>query len=265
MSDEVACGQHGRGSATYVCQHIAGGTARRWYSAEPTAEAPWPDAWCERCDEVAERCGGWNDESEAFAGIRVLCSGCYLVRRLLLDDGEETALPFSFRYRCDACEKIHDGLPDYAFDAPAPWHGATDEERAAGSLDEDLCLVGGHRFVRGTLDLPILGTRQRMSWGVWTSLSERSFDVVFDHWDDPDRVLLPPMFGWVMNTLPRELYPETQGLKSHVYQRADRRRPLIVVEPTDHPLAIDQRRGLSPERAEDLAVTLLATIGGARA
>lgn len=34
-------------------------------------------AWCAACDEVLEREGEWNDRSEAFAGIRPVCRGCY--------------------------------------------------------------------------------------------------------------------------------------------------------------------------------------------
>ena len=34
--------------------------------------------WCAECEEVRIRCGGdWNDESEAFAKIKLLCGGCW--------------------------------------------------------------------------------------------------------------------------------------------------------------------------------------------
>lgn len=35
-------------------------------------------AWCSACDEVLLKEGGeWNDKSEAFAGVSILCEGCF--------------------------------------------------------------------------------------------------------------------------------------------------------------------------------------------
>jgi len=43
--------------------------------------APRGDAWCSACEEVRVREGGstgdWNERSEAFAGIKLLCGACY--------------------------------------------------------------------------------------------------------------------------------------------------------------------------------------------
>ncbi|WP_305008998.1 hypothetical protein [Hymenobacter aranciens] len=35
------------------------------------------NAWCDACDEVLLRIGEWNDESEAFAKIKLVCDACY--------------------------------------------------------------------------------------------------------------------------------------------------------------------------------------------
>ena len=52
-----------------------------------TAEAarhPRPDAWCAACEEKVWQTGGeWTDESEAFAGVTLLCAGCYDKARAL--------------------------------------------------------------------------------------------------------------------------------------------------------------------------------------
>jgi hypothetical protein len=37
----------------------------------------WPDAWCATCEGVRASEGEWNDRSETFASIRLLCDGCY--------------------------------------------------------------------------------------------------------------------------------------------------------------------------------------------
>lgn len=84
MSDseeKVQCAQHGSRNATFVCQHLAArdGSGAGFYWAEDDEEpdAPWPDAWCEACEEVRSAEGEWNDRSEAFANIRLLCDACY--------------------------------------------------------------------------------------------------------------------------------------------------------------------------------------------
>ena len=77
----VECAEHGEQQATYVCQHIVqtlkDGKARGfWWADDP--DNPRPDAWCSECEaKVQETNGEWNDESEAFAGVKLLCGACY--------------------------------------------------------------------------------------------------------------------------------------------------------------------------------------------
>ena len=67
--------------ATYVCQHILqtlrDGIPRGFWSSSESPENPRPDSWCSECEEVANAAGGWDDESEAFAGVSLLCGSCY--------------------------------------------------------------------------------------------------------------------------------------------------------------------------------------------
>ncbi|MCW2319034.1 hypothetical protein M2322_004603 [Rhodoblastus acidophilus] len=65
----------------------------------------------------------------------------------------------------------------------------------------------------------------------------------------------PPMFGWLCNNAP--CYPETLGLKTNVSIRNDGLRPAILLEPTDHPFAVDQRNGISLAKVEELVSALL--------
>ena len=55
-----------------------------------------------------------------------------------------------------------------------------------------------------------------------------------------------PWFGWFSNRL--KGYPETLNLKCQVRPRSGRQRPLIELEPTDHPLAVEQRDGITLDR-----------------
>jgi hypothetical protein len=57
---------------------------------------------------------------------------------------------------------------------------------------------------------------------------------------------LGPWFGWFSNRL--KGYDDTLNLKCQVHPRPGRQRPWIELEPTDHPLAVEQRRGMTLDR-----------------
>ena len=82
-ADRVDCDKHGRHAATYVCHHLLGGDGLGFhYGYDPDEpDALYPDAWCGACDAVLEEEGEWNERSEAFADIRLLCAKCYVETR----------------------------------------------------------------------------------------------------------------------------------------------------------------------------------------
>lgn len=84
MDEETAyieCREHGKQQAAYVCRHIVqslgDGKPRGFWSSEASPDNPRPDSWCSECEEMVNRVGEWNDESEAFAGVKLLCGACY--------------------------------------------------------------------------------------------------------------------------------------------------------------------------------------------
>jgi hypothetical protein len=84
MEDEeryVECSVHGTQQATFVCQHLVHSLRTGEYVGFCCAESggnPRPDAWCDECEKAVQATDGeWNNESEAFAGIKLLCGACY--------------------------------------------------------------------------------------------------------------------------------------------------------------------------------------------
>ena len=65
-----------------------------------------------------------------------------------------------------------------------------------------------------------------------------------------DRFPYAIYFGWLSSILPT--YPSTLHLKTHVHTRPIGIRPLIELEPTDHPLAREQRMGITWERVLEI-------------
>ena len=84
------------------------------------------------------------------------------------------------------------------------------------------------------------------------SLSERNYERTTEPWTTPGRESEPPYFGWLCTELP--LYePSTLGLKTQVHTRPVGERPTIALEPGDHPLAVEQRTGITVARVQEIA------------
>jgi hypothetical protein len=73
----IECRTHGIGQMTFVCEHLAGDPKREWFSDVPTSSKPWPDAWCNECDQIYQEQGEWNDNNSGRIEIKLLCHRCY--------------------------------------------------------------------------------------------------------------------------------------------------------------------------------------------
>jgi len=146
----------------------------------------------------------------------------------------------------------------YSADAPAYWRPSLADSDSR-LLDDELCVIEAeHFFIRGRLVIPVLdadpGTD--FDWGVWVSLSRTNFERALSLWTVAGRESEPPYFGWFSTELP-VYQPTTLRLKTNVHTQAVGQRPLIEVEPTDHPLAVEQRTGITLARVREIAETLL--------
>jgi hypothetical protein len=161
-------------------------------------------------------------------------------------------------FLCHTCGKHHADLPMcFGTDAPAPYYAVAPNERESRcQLSSDLCVIDGeHFFIRGCLEIPVADGPGPFVWGVWCSLSKESFKRVTEMWEVEGRKNDPSLFGWLCTSLP--LYAETLHLKTNVHTRPVGERPLIELEPTDHPLAIEQRLGIDMARVREIAAALL--------
>jgi hypothetical protein len=167
----------------------------------------------------------------------------------------DSPLPFSFT--CSCCGEVHEGMPAFAAAAPLSYYEVPESEREARcSLGTDDCVIDGSTFfVRGCIEIRVEGHDEPFSWGVWVSLSEKSFGEWAASFKQTRRAHIGPFFGWLNAWL--KPYPNTAGLKTHVHLRDNGIRPLIELEPTDHPLAVDQARGISRKRAEEMFVMMV--------
>jgi hypothetical protein len=161
-------------------------------------------------------------------------------------------------WTCRCCGKQFDNLPlSFAFEAPDPWFQVPESEREQrAKRDSDVCIIDDKDiFIRGCLEIPVLGQHEKFIWGVWVSVSRESFRRILELWDAEVIENEPPKFGWLCNNI--SIYPQTLLLKTHLHLRGGRSRPSIELEPTDHPLAMEQRQGISIGRIGEIAALSL--------
>jgi hypothetical protein len=157
-------------------------------------------------------------------------------------------------FRCRTCGKYHRDLPlSYGAEAPLVYYDIPEDERESRTLlSSDQCVIDEKFFfIVGNIDIPILGRDEKFSWSVWVSLSLKNFKRAYELWTTPGRESEPPYFGWLSTRLPG--YPDTLNLKTMVHTRSVGRRPFVELEPIDHPLAVEQRNGITWDRVKEIA------------
>jgi len=174
-----------------------------------------------------------------------------------------------WEWTCACCGQRKRGVPEQAFDAPIHHHWAAGGDPDFKVLEKtgDHCVmeIGGSRafFIRCVLEVPIRNTDERLGFGVWSTLSEQNFQRYADSFSDHDQVRLGPMFGYLANRLPG--YPDTLNLKLDVLPQDNLQRPLLRLWDADseHPLYIDQSRGIDIDRLTGLLSQIMPCGGSA--
>jgi hypothetical protein len=152
-------------------------------------------------------------------------------------------------FLCACCDQVHQGpFPAIAFGAPAFWWDHM-EDAEGHELTSDTCVIPGVGFfVRAVLRIPVLDAEEDFEWGVWVSLSEANFA----RFTAPaGEETTDEAFGWLSSDLPG-YEPSTLELKTMVVPQGPELRPLVDVEPTDHPLAVEQHRGITVARVQEI-------------
>jgi len=162
----------------------------------------------------------------------------------------------SFEFTCSSCGEVHRGMPAFGNSAPLSYFVIPQEERNSRcKLTENDCVIDGDSyFIQGCIEIPVHGETEPFSWGVWVSLSETSYQQWLKCFRLNKRSNIKPFFGWLDAWL--KPYPDTMDLKTRVHLRDGGIRPFIELEPTDHPLAVEQREGISIQRVTELYIKM---------
>lgn len=272
MADSIECATHGEARKAFVCMHLLGDACGLGFNRnEPTTDDVFPDAWCDECELIRAAHNGWDEQSEKLVTVSLLCSGCYERARIR---NTRTAITLDdltdLRWKCGNCDEWHSGLClDFTYDSPDCRRAEYESEKHRSSklpqwsnesgntfLNEDYCAINGDDFfVRGLINLPIIGTAETLRWGVWGSLSRDNFEILLKSEDDSKRVELPTMFSWLCNDISE--YPNTLNLKMHAHIENTDVRPNFELELTEHPLSQEYNKGITPERVKHIMLRRL--------
>lgn len=158
---------------------------------------------------------------------------------------------------CSGCGSSHSGLATvFGPDAPDSWHDAPPAVRNSGGLTRDQCDLEWQgrefTFIRGHIVIPIMDRPgEEFVWSVWSTLTPEDRGRIGLLWDSPDRARLAPMPGRLANALPYE--PDPTGIALLVQHREPGVVPRFTVSPeSDHPLAVEQRDGITWHRVAEL-------------
>jgi hypothetical protein len=157
-------------------------------------------------------------------------------------------------FQCEICGQFHAGqYISIACDSPDPYAWLTEKKRTSAHLGTDDCVIDDAYYLRGIVELPIVGLDEVFLWGVWARVWQRDYEEFGEHYSDEGREkMIGPYKGRINNKL-AGYDPSTQDLKCAIKIQPVGARPLFIIEEPEHPLAIEQRNGISLERARRIS------------
>src|SRR5436190_20167554 len=104
------------------------------------------------------------------------------------------------KYICSCCGQEHEDWPTLAYSSPTHYERLTDEEKEnIAELSSDFCIIRNteqtDRFIRCTLSQKVIDHCENLDYGLWVSLSEKSFQDYSDNFKNENHVT--SYFGWL--------------------------------------------------------------------
>lgn len=119
-------------------------------------------------------------------------------------------------------------------------------------ISPDQCVIDNCSFyLRGRILLPIHGLDEPFVWGVWAEVSPSNFIRSNHLWQTPGRQNEPPYPGYLDSDI--FLFGSTINLEVDIHTQPIGQRPRFMISDPNHPLAIEQRDGITIERAQEIA------------
>jgi hypothetical protein len=156
------------------------------------------------------------------------------------------------KYKCSCCDKEHEEWPALAYSSPMNYQTLSDDDKEnIAELSNDFCVIHHtdqtDRFIRCTLTQKVIDHCEDLEYGLWVSLSEKSFTDYKDNFHNEGHTA--SYFGWLSNDLPD--YEFDESIPTTVHTRTGKQRPEIVPHKDfDHPFVRDYYNGITKAEAE---------------
>lgn len=158
-----------------------------------------------------------------------------------------------YRWTCSCCGKAMTGLPlDISYSHPLLWDSLDETSKARSKLGKDFCLVdsgedGIDRYIRCVLPIPVIGLEDEFCFGLWMSVSEKTWDIYNAEFDSGTSSL-KTCFGYLGNGVLG--FPNSFLLHANVEFSNDNQRPRVYLREADHDLVRAQYEGVDIAQVE---------------
>ena len=137
------------------------------------------------------------------------------------------------------------------------------DKKELGDLESDFCVINHpgrtDRFIRCTLTQKVIDHCENLEYGLWVSLSEKSFQDYADNYNNENHETI--YFGWLSNNLPD--YNFDKSIPTNVINKTGNQRPEIVPHKDfDHAFVYDYFNGITKAKAEQRIKNMLEIIEG---
>ena len=167
------------------------------------------------------------------------------------------------KYKCNCCGQEHDEWPALTFSSPTAYNQLTEEEKnELGKLSNDFCVITypdqTDRFIRCTLTQKVTDHCDNLDYGIWVSLSEKSYQDYYDNYNNDNHVT--EYFGWLCSSISE--YDKTLSIPTTVKTRTGNNLPEVIPHQNlDHPFVKDYYNGITKEEAERRIKSMLIKTG----
>lgn len=154
-------------------------------------------------------------------------------------------------YKCSSCGKVHDELPAIAFITPFYYDALNEsDKKEIAEISSDFCVITYEdqidRFIRTTLTIQINDACENLDYGVWVSLSEKSFNEYESEFKN--NIEGKTYFGRICSDI-IDYDESTLGLHVNVVTRSNGIRPEIVPHENEHKLVLECTKGITLNEA----------------
>ena len=166
------------------------------------------------------------------------------------------------KYTCSCCGLEHTQWPALTYMSPDSYHVLSEEQKKAlATLNSDFCEIRHpdqvDRFIRCTLTQKVVDHCEDLEYGLWVSLSEKSFSDYSANFNNENHET--SYFGWLSNDIPE--YRFEKSIPTTVFTRTGLQRPEIIPhESFEHPFVKDYYSGITKQDAERRIRAMFAAV-----